>query len=63
MLKPKPKKPRLKAFRNNWPKLKKIVKSRRPAKKLLNGGRSGWRKILRSSANPRKYASKNSWIA
>jgi hypothetical protein len=33
MLRPKPKKPRLKTFGNNWPKPKKIVKLRRPAKK------------------------------
>jgi hypothetical protein len=63
MLRPKPKKPRLKTFGNNWPKPKKIVKSRRPAKRYVNGGRPGWRKILRSFANPMKYASKNPWTA
>jgi hypothetical protein len=33
MLRPKPKKLRLKTFENNWSKLKKIVKSRRPTKR------------------------------
>jgi hypothetical protein len=48
---------------NNLLKPGKIVKSRKPAKKLLNGGRLGWRKILRSSTNPRKDASKIPCIA
>jgi hypothetical protein len=41
MLRPKPKKPRLKTFRNNLPKPKKIVRSQRSGKKLVNGGRPG----------------------
>jgi hypothetical protein len=40
---PRPKliKPRLKTFRDNLPKPKKIVRLQRPAKKSVNGGRPG----------------------
>jgi hypothetical protein len=62
MPRPKPKKPRLKTFENNWPKLKKTVKSPRLAKGLGNGGRPGWRKIL-SFASPKKDVLKNPWTA
>jgi hypothetical protein len=63
MLRPKPKKPRSKNFGKNSPRLMKTMQLQKLAKRSVNGHKLGYRKILRSSANPRNDASKNPWIA
>jgi hypothetical protein len=63
MLRPKPKKPRSKNFGKSSLMLMKTMQLQKPAKKLVNGRKLDWRKILRSFTSPRKGASKNPWIA
>jgi hypothetical protein len=53
---------KLKIFVKNLPKPMKIMLSQKLAKKLVNGGRPSYRKMLRSFANPRKDVLKNPWI-
>jgi hypothetical protein len=46
----------------NLPKPMRILQLPRLVKKLVNGQKLGWRKMLRSFVNPRKGASRNPWI-
>jgi hypothetical protein len=62
-LRPKPRKPKLKTFGDNWPKLRRIARLHRLIKKSLSIGKISWRKMLKNFANPRKGALRNLWIA
>jgi hypothetical protein len=60
-LRPKPKRLKLKTFRDNWPKLKKNAHSEKLTKKSVNIGEIIERKMLKNFAHPRKDTLKNPW--
>jgi hypothetical protein len=62
-LNPKLRKPKLKTFGKNLPKSMRTLQLPRLVKKLVNGQKLGYRKMLRSFVNPKKGALRNSWIA